>query len=537
MDDGLVCFGLLEGEPEEGINGFAVRHGPSHSAYPLTLSGEILTLFLFVRLSISNGQAAPRRPTSPRIQGNAMPVTTEQMLSWCQRILGQDPGYPPLPLADYLQAIPRLDSLASVPSGTPVLVRGDVDAKPGQKIGEGDIRLRSMVETLTYGRERGWKQVIVGHIGRKPEGSLKKVAKRLGELLGIEVPLISDWLDPATLTVPDSVTANLASLAPGSVLVLENARKYDIERALWDAKPAELPKLAESLAKFANQVTDKIARVYVNEALSAGSLDSSTTVIPAAMDRVALGKYVAHEFDGPMRKCLDAKLVVFSGLKSDKLDDLEAVLDRGKVEMVFVAGSLAMALRKAEANLAGKPLCIGVADNPAHADKPYYIAPARIAQSEKMLKTAKSKGIEFVLPIDSVREDGAAVDELKPEDQQFDIGPKSSEWFAKKVGEFISKYAGKQAAPVAAFHNGVFGMFEDPKFEAGTRRWVQELKRLKDAGIEVYVGGGEGGEAINRYGQEDFVTHIFTAGGTILNALGSQPVPYLVALRMAAGRK
>ncbi len=59
---------------------------------------------------------------------------------------------------------------------------------------------------------------------------------------------------------------------------------------------------------------------------------------------------------------------------------------------------------------------------------------------------------------------------------------------------------------------------------------------MRDAGVEVYVGGGEGRKALEQYGQPEWVTHIFTAGGTVLNALGSEPVPYLVALRMAAKR-
>jgi phosphoglycerate kinase len=79
-------------------------------------------------------------------------------------------------------------------------------------------------------------------------------------------------------------------------------------------------------------------------------------------------------------------------------------------------------------------------------------------------------------------------------------------------------------------------MFEDPRFEAGTRSFVAQLKRMKDAGIAVYVGGGEGGTALEKYGQPNWVTHVFTAGGTVLNALGSEPIPYLVALRQAAKR-
>ena len=53
------------------------------------------------------------------------------------------------------------------PSGTPVLIRGDVDAKVGAEVGQGDIRLRSMKETLEFGRQKGWKQIIFGHVGRE----------------------------------------------------------------------------------------------------------------------------------------------------------------------------------------------------------------------------------------------------------------------------------------------------------------------------------------------------------------------------------
>ena len=103
-----------------------------------------------------------------------------------------------------------MDCLGELPSGTPVLVRGDVDAKPGPKVGEGDIRLRSMKDTLEFGRQKGWKQIIFGHIGREPEKSLDKVAARLGEILGCEVAFIEDWLDPATTTIKDEVAKTIA---------------------------------------------------------------------------------------------------------------------------------------------------------------------------------------------------------------------------------------------------------------------------------------------------------------------------------------
>jgi len=460
-----------------------------------------------------------------------MAVTEREMIGWCETLLAGRDAAPDLDVADYLRAIPGLAELDNLPSGTPVLVRGDVDAKPGDKVGAGDIRLRSMVDTLKYGQERGWKQIIFGHIGRKPEGLLAKVAKRLGELMGCDVPLISDWLDESTVSVLPTAARQVADAKPGAIIVLENTRKYKLETVLWKASPADLPTLAPKLAKLANEMAEKLAKHYVFEAFSAGSLDASSVIVPAAMERAVFGEYVSEEFTGPVMRCLDSQLVVFSGLKTDKLDDLEAMISRGKIIRVISAGSLAMALMKASASLEGRELSIGAAEDPANKDQPYYIAPDRIAQAKRIIGDGTKNGIKFYLPVDFVIQDGSVVDKLKPTDQQLDIGPKTSELFEFAVGEFI------ELDGAVAFYNGVFGKFEDPQFENGTKRFAQQLKRMSESMVEVYVGGGEGGAAVEKYGEESWVTHIFTAGGTVLNALGVQPVPYLVALRAAAEKK
>jgi phosphoglycerate kinase len=212
---------------------------------------------------------------------------------------------------------------------------------------------------------------------------------------------------------------------------------------------------------------------------------------------------------------------------------MEAMINRGKIRMVITAGSLSASLKKASAELEGKEFNLGVAEDPAHADKPYFIPRNRIDQAKKMLAEGRAKGIEFVMPVDFVLQDGQVSSEIGPGNQQFDIGPASSKLFADTVTKFIEKHKNDRPAAVA-FHNGVFGMFEDPRFERGTKEFVPELKRMKDAGIKVYIGGGEGGTSLERYGKPDWVTYVFTAGGTVLNALGSEPVPYLVALKLAA---
>jgi phosphoglycerate kinase len=463
-----------------------------------------------------------------------MPASTDRVLK-LSRILKGFESREDLSLADYLSAIPRLSSLADVKSGTTVLVRGDVDCKPGPQVGEGDIRLQSLRQTLEYGRQRGWKQIVFGHLGRKekdkPVGSLAKVAKRLGEILACDVPLIQDWLDESTNTIKPHVAEKIASATAGSVLLLENVRAYNIETVLWKAEESALPQIAPQLAAFANSLSERVAAVYINDALSAGSLDASSTIVPLAMERVALGDYVATEFAGPMQVCLGAELVVFSGIKIDKLDDLEAMIARGTIRTIFSAGSLAMALTKADALLAGREFCLGVTEDPAHQGKPYYIPPERIEQAKRMVQAGKAQGIEFVLPVDFKLGDERIVETLQPGDQQFDIGPQTITLFEKKIGDFVTAHRGRSTV---AFHNGVFGMFEDPRFEQGTKAFIPQLKRMKDAGIEVYVGGGEGGAALEKYGRPDWVTHCFTAGGTVLNALGADPVPYLVALRAAA---
>ena len=192
--------------------------------------------------------------------------------------------------------------------------------------------------------------------------------------------------------------------------MLQNTRKYDVERVLWKAKPADVDKLAEKLAKLANEFAEKVAKVYIHEAFSAGSLDASSVVVPAAMEKVALGRYEAEQFDGHLKECLAAQMVIFSGLKIDKLDDLEAMIARGKIRRVIAAGSLAMALKKAAAELDGKQFDLGLSEDPAHKDKPYYIPRDRIEQAKKMLSEGRAKGIEFILPVDFVLQDGQVSD-------------------------------------------------------------------------------------------------------------------------------
>ena len=126
-------------------------------------------------------------------------------------------------------------------------------------------------------------------------------------------------------------------------------------------------------------------------------------------------------------------------------------------------------------------------------------------------------------------QDGSVVDELEPGDQQFDVGPKTSELFEQEDRRVLSKTRAARSPSTTACS----ACSRTRGSKRARKRFMPQLKRMKDAGVEVYIGGGEGGTALEKYGQPDWVTHVFTAGGTVLNALGSEPVPYLVALKMA----
>lgn len=477
-----------------------------------------------------------------------MSISVEKMQEWCAKLIEKSPDFPSL--EDCLKKIPDVASLSHLPSGTRVLVRGDTDVVFDEK-GEpdDDARLRALVDTLKLGVARGWVQVLYGHRGRDPKLSLEPVADYLEKLLtaaGVKcgkLKVIADWMNDDTGDILDAAGAAVARLAAGSIVLLENTRKYKLEQSLWKAKPADLAGLAPKLAAYANGMREKIGRVHVNEGFAASNRDLSSTIVPVAMDHNALGTYIDGELRTHLQKTRLAELVIFSGMKMEKLDDLQAILNRGQVRVVIAAGLLALALKKADAELAGQQFEMGVAKLPqvevggVLKDNKIYIPPERIEQAKAMLTGARQKGVEFVLPVDFILGPGTASETIPADGAQFDVGPKTVALHGAKVDEFIAYHRQKLASgkgPAVVFHNGVFGMFEKEQYAEGTRKFMDQLKKMTAAGLLVYVGGGEGGAALHRYGDESWVTHCFTAGGTILKALGTEPIPYIKALYLAA---
>lgn len=469
-----------------------------------------------------------------------MSISTEKMQQWCEKLIAKGGDIPTL--EQCLDAIPTLDSLGSLPAGTRVLVRGDTDVTFDEKgVPDDDSRLRALVDTLSFGHKRGWVQILYGHRGRDPKLSLEPVAESLQGLLaeaGLpdrKLPLVEDWMNNDTGEILPGAKEAVAKAKPGDILLLQNTRKYPLEQSLWKVKPPELADLVPKLVAYANGMRE-LAGVHVNEGFAASNRDLSSTIVPAVMEQSALGAYIGSELRTHLRECRKAEVVIFSGMKLEKLDDLQAIINRGQTRDVISAGLLAVALLKADADLAGRPFEMGMYGDSSHK---LYIGPEWVEKCKAMLTMARSNGVEFTLPVDFILAGGGSSDTIPQGGGQLDVGPKTIALHQQKCSEFIAHHqerVGQGQPPMVVFHNGVFGKFEEEQYAEGTRKFIGELKRMTEAGLKTYVGGGEGGAALHRYGDDSWVTHCFTAGGTILKALGTEPIPYVKALTMAARR-
>jgi phosphoglycerate kinase len=450
-----------------------------------------------------------------------MQVSEETVDAWCRALLDASRPFPTF--EQCVDAIPSLDTLADLPPGTRVLVRCDTNVAfgPDGRL-ESDARLVSLLDTLRFGRDRGWVQIVHGHVGVDGRESLRPVAEHLGRLLGRGVSFLGDWMDDRTGEVHAAAGEAVRGLAPGAVAMLENARRYPLELCLWKPRPASLAPLLGRLTRYARTVRERLAAVHVNEGFAASNRDLSSALVPLAMDRVALGRHVARELRGPVRAARQAEIVVFSGAKFNKLDDLEAVVRRGRVRLVLSGGLLALPLLRADAELAGRTFEVG---------RPEEVPAQRIDQARGLLREMRRRGVELLLPADFVLEDGRVVEAIPAGCAQRDVGPRTLERFERRLAAFASERPG-----AVVFHNGVLGQFERPPFEEGTRRLLATLHRLHAAGLRVYVGGGEGGTALERLGDPRRVTHRFTGGTTILKALGDDLIPYVKSLYLAATR-
>ena len=385
-----------------------------------------------------------------------------------------------------------------------VLLRADLNA-PMKQDASGvmqitdDGRLKASVTTINDLRDKKAKIIILAHLGRpkgerKPELSLKPIAKRLSELLNTPIKFIDDLNDADTLK-----TVN--ALQPGEVAMVENIR---FEKDETSKDTAERIRLAQILSLLADVfVIDGFGVVHREQA----SVTDVARLLPKAAGRLvqAEQKAFAKVLNNPERPYV----VVLGGSKvSDKLGVINNLIN--KVDKLLIGGGMAFTFLKAQG--------FEVGDSLLEVD--------RIDEVKQLMITAKEKNVEIVLPVDvviSAQLDGSApvsivdAQQIPVGQKGLDIGPKTGEIFANKI---------KDAKTVV--WNGPMGVFEVNAFAAGTKTIAQALANSNAYSV---VGGGDSAAAIRLLGlDESKFDHISTGGGASLELLEGKVLPGLAVL-------
>jgi phosphoglycerate kinase len=385
-----------------------------------------------------------------------------------------------------------------------VLLRADLNA-PMKQDANGvmqitdDGRLKASVNTINDLRKKNAKIIILAHLGRpkgerKPELSLKPIAKRLGELVGTPITFIDDLNGSDTLTIVNA-------LKPGEIAMVENIR-YEKDETSKDA--TERQRLAKILATLGDVfVIDGFGVVHREQA----SVTDIARLLPKAAGRLVQAEQKA--FDKVLNNPDRPYVVVLGGSKvSDKLGVINNLIS--KVDKLLIGGGMAFTFLKAQGYEVGDSL----------------LEVDRIDEVKQLIKTAQEKNVEIVLPVDVVISkelDGSApisiVDahQIPVGQKGLDIGPKTSEIFANKI---------REAKTVV--WNGPMGVFEVNAFASGTKTVAQAL-----ANSDAYsvVGGGDSAAAIRLLGlDESKFDHISTGGGASLELLEGKVLPGLAVL-------
>ena len=385
-----------------------------------------------------------------------------------------------------------------------VLLRADLNA-PMKQDANGvmqitdDGRLKASVSTINDLRKKNAKIIILAHLGRpkgerKPELSLKPIAKRLSELIGSPITFIEDLKSSETKKIVDA-------LKPGDIAMVENIR-YEKDETSKDA--TERQDLAKVLASLGDVfVIDGFGVVHREQA----SVTDIARLLPKAAGRLVQAEQKA--FDKVLNNPDRPYVVVLGGSKvSDKLGVINNLIS--KVDKLLIGGGMAFTFLKAQG--------FEVGDSLLEVD--------RIDEVKQLIKTAQEKNVEIVLPVDVVISkelDGSApisvVDahQIPVGQKGLDIGPKTSELFANKI---------REAKTVV--WNGPMGVFEVNAFSSGTKTVAQAL-----ANSDAYsvVGGGDSAAAIRLLGlDESKFDHISTGGGASLELLEGKVLPGLAVL-------
>ena len=382
-------------------------------------------------------------------------------------------------------------------AGQRVFIRADLNV-PQDDAGNitEDTRVRASVPCIQMALDAGAAVMVTSHLGRptegefKPEDSLAPVAKRLSELLGRDVPLVSNWVDGV-------------DVAPGQVVLLENCRVNKGEK-----------KNKEELARKLAALCD----IFVHDAFGTAHRAEGTTYGIAQYAPIACaGPLLSAEIDAITKALANPKrplVAIVGGSKvSSKLTILQALAKN--VDQLIVGGGIANTFMLAAGLNIGKSLA----------------EPDLLADARAVIDAMKARGAEVPIPTDVVTAKTFSADavatikaaaDVADDDLILDIGPQTATKLAAQL-----KLAG------TIVWNGPVGVFEFPAFENGTKTIAMAFAESDAFSI---AGGGDTLAAIAKYGIEKDVGYISTGGGAFLEVLEGKTLPaFEILSKRAAG--
>ncbi|MEL5993776.1 phosphoglycerate kinase [Hymenobacter segetis] len=363
-----------------------------------------------------------------------------------------------------------------------------------------DTRIRMATRSVMKILNDGGSVVLLSHLGRPKGGyeqkySLEALVARLSQEYGREVQFGGDVLGA-------EAAQKAAALQPGQVLLMDNVRFYKEEEA---GDPAFAAKLAA------------LGNVYVNDAFGTAHRAHASTAVMASsfapQDRVG-GYLLQSEIDNAKKVLENAErpfTAIMGGAKiSDKILIIEKLLD--KVDNLLIGGGMAYTFAVAENGHVGSSLL--------EADK--------VDLARQLIQKAKDKGVNLMLPSDSLIADKFANDanvdvaantSIPDGWMGLDLGPDSREAFAEVI---------RQSKTI--LWNGPMGVFEMSNFSLGTEYVAQAIAEATAAGAYSLIGGGDSAAAVQQLGFGDQVSYISTGGGALLEYMEGKELPGVTAL-------
>ena len=379
-------------------------------------------------------------------------------------------------------------------AGQRVLIRQDLNVPVENGRVTSDQRIVASIPTLKLALKKGAAVMVMSHLGRPKEGqwseadSLAPVAKRLSELMGMDVPLLRDWVDGV-------------AVQPGRIVLLENCRMNVGEGKDDEALSRKYAALCDVYAMDAFGTAHR-AQASTHGAIRFAKTACAGPLLTAELD--ALAKALEH----PARPLL---AIVAGSKVSTKLELLSSLIS--KVDQLIVGGGIANTFLAAGGFPIGKSL---------------YEADL-IDTAKQIMADAKARGADIPLPVDVVvapefKADAPAtvkrVADVGADDLILDIGPDTAKAYAERI-----------MSVGTVVWNGPVGVFEFDAFGHGTEALAKAIAASNAFSI---AGGGDTLAAIDKYGVVDQVSYISTGGGAFLEFLEGKELPAVAALRARA---